>query len=215
MYGQPQTGLDKIISPNNLTTFAYFQEIWDRHEMWSSTNAATSEKCVRVTIRSSERMSWISRKSWNHLQVTKTTEWSHNLVYVNKPNEELHFYVNTCIINHYIVRCPYYNSTFNGLLVILSRGKYFSAMDVKVGYWNIKLSEQSSYLTIFNTPFSRNKWNHLPFGLVSCSDMLQGSGCNFWGISRFISSRWHHSPRCHWNWALISLKPVNEQNKWV
>ena len=64
-------------------------------------------------------------------------------------------------------------SNFNALLMILGRGKYFSSLDVKGRYWNIKLSEKSSYLTTIKTPFGFFKWNRLLFGLVSSGEVFQ------------------------------------------
>ena len=55
-------------------------------------------------------------------RITKATEWSHNLVYVNKPNGELHFCLVTHTINCYVVRCPHFNSNFNDVFMTLSRG---------------------------------------------------------------------------------------------
>ena len=37
----------------------------------------------------------------------------------------------------------------------LSNAKVFSVFDVKTGFWQVKLTEATSYLTIFNTPFGR------------------------------------------------------------
>ncbi len=46
-------------------------------------------------------------------------------------------------------------------------------LDARSGYWNVRLDDESSLLTTFNTPFSRNKWNHLAFGLVCAHDVFQ------------------------------------------
>ena len=40
-------------------------------------------------------------------------------------------------------------------------------------YWHKKLDEESSYLCVFNTPFGRHKFNRMPFGICSASDVAQ------------------------------------------
>lgn len=51
--------------------------------------------------------------------------------------------------------------------------KYFSILDARSGYWAIKLSEESSMLTTFNTIFGRYRFLRLPFGIVSAQDKFQ------------------------------------------
>ena len=60
----------------------------------------------------------------------------------------------------------------------------FTKLDAKDGYWNVKLSESSSYLTTFNTPWGRFRYTVLAFGLKMSQDVFQMkqdeaySGCN-------------------------------------
>ncbi|KAK7107442.1 hypothetical protein V1264_015374 [Littorina saxatilis] len=55
----------------------------------------------------------------------------------------------------------------------MTGAKYFSKLDAKCGYWQMKLNEESSYLTTFNTPFGRYRFNRLPFGVISAQDDFQ------------------------------------------
>lgn len=55
----------------------------------------------------------------------------------------------------------------------LHGGKLFSKVDIRCGYWVIKLSLASSLLTTFNTPFRRYRWNRMPFGLVCAQDVFK------------------------------------------
>ena len=45
-------------------------------------------------------------------------------------------------------------------------------MDAKKGFWQIKLSESSSKLTTFWTPFGRYRWLRLPFGVSPAPDIF-------------------------------------------
>ncbi|UYV62188.1 K02A2.6-like [Cordylochernes scorpioides] len=46
-------------------------------------------------------------------------------------------------------------------------------VDTKDGFWNVKLSDESSNLTTFWTPFGRYKFLRMPFGLKTASEEYQ------------------------------------------
>ena len=48
----------------------------------------------------------------------------------------------------------------------------FSKLDAKQGYWNIKLDEESSYFTTFNTYRGRYRFLRMPFGLRMSLDIF-------------------------------------------
>ena len=48
-----------------------------------------------------------------------------------------------------------------------------SIINLSLGYHNIKLGNQSSYLTMFTCPFGRYRYKHLPFGAALAGDMFQ------------------------------------------
>ena len=56
---------------------------------------------------------------------------------------------------------------------MLSDAKYFSVLDATSGYWQIKLDEESSLLTTFNTPFGRYRFTRMPFGIHSAQEVFQ------------------------------------------
>ena len=59
------------------------------------------------------------------------------------------------------------------ILPDLGKAKIFTKVDFKDGYWQIKLTEESSLLTTFATPFGRYKWNRMPFGISPASEIFQ------------------------------------------
>ena len=56
------------------------------------------------------------------------------------------------------------------ILPKLPGARVFSVLDVKDGYWHLKLSPESSDLTAMSTPFGNFKWVRLPMGLKPSSD---------------------------------------------
>ena len=63
--------------------------------------------------------------------------------------------------------------TLDDILPKLSGAKNFTKLDARSGYWAIKLSEKSSFLTTFNTAFGRFRYRRLPFGLKLSQDEFQ------------------------------------------
>ena len=49
----------------------------------------------------------------------------------------------------------------------------FTKLDANAGFWQIKLSQESSPLTTFNTPYRRFQFNRLPFGITSVPEFFQ------------------------------------------
>ena len=63
--------------------------------------------------------------------------------------------------------------TVEQLLPDLKNTKVFSVADAKNGFWHVKLDNDSSMLTTFNTPHGRFRWLHMPFGLNSAPEEFQ------------------------------------------
>ena len=49
----------------------------------------------------------------------------------------------------------------------------FLILDASLGFWQIKLDQESAKLCTFNTPFGRYMFKRLPFGLSSSQDVFQ------------------------------------------
>jgi len=63
--------------------------------------------------------------------------------------------------------------TIDDILTKLANAKVFSTCDVKHAFWSIKLDEESSLLTTFETPFGRLRWRRLPFGVIPAPEIFQ------------------------------------------
>ena len=49
----------------------------------------------------------------------------------------------------------------------------FTVVDLKWGYWPVRIDEDSSLKTTFNTPFRRCRWLRLPFDLNISAEIVQ------------------------------------------
>ena len=55
----------------------------------------------------------------------------------------------------------------------MPNAKIFSKFDATSGYWQLKLTEASSKVTCFNSPWGRFVFKRLPFGISSASEIWQ------------------------------------------
>ena len=77
-------------------------------------------------------------------------------------------------LNKAVKREQYIMPTLDDITVRLAGAKYFSILVARSGYWQIKLDEESSRLTTFNTPFGRYRFTGMPFGINCIECVLYG-----------------------------------------
>jgi hypothetical protein len=101
------------------------------------------------------------------------TEWISNNVSVRKSNGTLRICLDPSNLNKVIQRNHFPMPTLDDVLSELDGAKVFSLCDAKDGFLQVKLSDQSSDLTTFWTPFGKYKWLRMPFGLSSSPEEFQ------------------------------------------
>ena len=106
-------------------------------------------------------------------KVTEPTDWVNSLVCVAKSTGTLWLCLDPKDLNCAIKRSHYFTPTLEDVLPKLNGAKCFSILDAHSGYWNIKLTQESSLLTTFNSSFERCRFLPLPFGLVCAQDIFQ------------------------------------------
>ena len=107
------------------------------------------------------------------IQEGDPTVWVNSLVFRLKDNGKLRLCLDPKDLNHAILREHHVVSTIEEITPKLRGAKVFSIVDVKCGYWNVELDDESSYLTTFNTPFGRYRFLRMPFGLKMSQDVCQ------------------------------------------
>ena len=87
-------------------------------------------------------------------KVTEPTDWVNSLVCVAKSTGALRLCLDPKDLNCAIKRPHYFTPTLEDVLPKLNGAKCFSILDARSGYWNIRLTQESSLLTTFNSPFT-------------------------------------------------------------
>ena len=112
-------------------------------------------------------------KSGVLVKVDQPTDWVNNLVIVEKKNGSLRLCLDPRDLNKAIKREHYKIPTMPEIASEFAGKTVFSTLDLKDGYWQVKLDEDSSLLCTFNTPFGRYRFTRMPFGIKSASEVFQ------------------------------------------
>ena len=106
-------------------------------------------------------------------QVTEPSEWCAGMVVVPKASGKVRICVDLTKLNKSVRRERHVLPSVEETLAQLGGAKISSKLDANSGFWQIGLSEQSSMLTTFITPFGWFCFNHLPFGITSGPEYFQ------------------------------------------
>lgn len=100
--------------------------------------------------------------------------WTSNVVLVRKPNGELRFCIDLRRINDRTISDAYYLPRIDETLDALAGSKFFSSLDLKSGYWQVDLDEESKKFTAFTVgPLGFYECNRMPFGLKNAPATFQ------------------------------------------
>ena len=89
--------------------------------------------------------------------MTEPTDWVSSMAIATKKSGELRICIDPRIEHYHL-------PTLDDVLPDLSKARIITTMDLRAGYWHVKLDDESSNLTTFTTLFGRYKWLSLPFG---------------------------------------------------
>ena len=106
-------------------------------------------------------------------KVDVPTDWCAGMVVVPKGNNKVRICVDLTKLNKSVCRERHILPSVEQTLAQLSGAKVFTKLDANSGFWQIKLSEESSLLTTFITPMGRFCFNRLPFGITSAPEFYQ------------------------------------------
>lgn len=102
-------------------------------------------------------------------------EWVNHLVTVEKKDAERNLrlcidpqQLNLCISDEHT-----YIPSFEDVASRVRNMKYFTVVDLKDGFWQVKLDKGSSRLCTFATPFGSFRWLRMPFGVKTAPSAFQ------------------------------------------
>ena len=107
------------------------------------------------------------------LEEAEPTPWVNSLVYKRKQNGKLRPCLDLKDLNAAIQREHHVTPSLEEILPKLTGTTVFSIVDAKCGYWNDVLDKESSYLTTFNSPLGRYRFNRMNFGLKMSQHIFQ------------------------------------------
>jgi hypothetical protein len=93
------------------------------------------------------------------------SQYANAMIMVKKKDGKLRPCVDFRELNEKTMLDPYPLALIDDLLEEMAQSKYFSAIDLKAGYWQIPLCEESKKVTAFVTDNGHWEFNRLPFGL--------------------------------------------------
>ncbi|XP_021347249.1 uncharacterized protein K02A2.6-like [Mizuhopecten yessoensis] len=105
-------------------------------------------------------------------KTSKPTDWVSSMV-VSLRNDKVRVCIDPKDLNKAIKREHHPMRTIEDVVSNIPGYNVFSKLDAKSGFLQIKLDEESSYLTTFNTPIGRYRWLRLPFGITSAPEIYQ------------------------------------------
>jgi len=109
------------------------------------------------------------------------TDWVSALLTVEKPNGQLRVCLDPRPLNKAIKREHFQIQTFDDVIAELHGKRMFTIIDMRDGFWHIKLDDASSKLCTFNTPFGRYSYLRLPFGISSSPEVFQRKNYELFG----------------------------------
>ena len=118
---------------------------------------------VKAKLARMEKLGAISK-------VDTPTEWCAGMVVVPKSNDDIRICVDLTKLNESVCREKH---ILPSVEQILGNSTVFTKLDANAGFWQIKLSQESSPLTTFITSYGRFRFNRLPFGIISAPEFLQ------------------------------------------
>ena len=105
--------------------------------------------------------------------VTRPTEWVNNLVITEKKQGGLRICLDPRPLNKAIRGEHYRIPTPQDVQAKLAGKRMFTVVDMKDAFWHVRLTDESSCLCTFHTPWGRKRFLCMPFGLCSASEVLQ------------------------------------------
>jgi hypothetical protein len=118
------------------------------------------------------------------------SQWAAPTFIVPKKDGRVRFVTDFRKLNKLIKRSPYPLPHIKDMLLKVSDFKYATALDLVMGYYNIRLSDDAKKICTITTPFGKYEYNRLPMGVSIAPDIFQDRICQLFedleSVRKFI-----------------------------
>ena len=116
-------------------------------------------------------METFERNGGDRSMIRKSSSpWASAVVLVRKKDGSLRFCIDLRHLNNRTVKDAYSLPRIEETLDCLNGAKIFTSLDLKSGYWQVEMEEESKPLTAFTVgPLGFFECDRMPFGLTKCS----------------------------------------------
>lgn len=113
--------------------------------------------------------------------VDEPCEWVNSLVIVEKPDSSLRLCIDPNHLNKFLLRDYYEIPSLEEIRLKLANKSHFCLFDLKHGFHQLRLDDESSKLCCFSTPFGVYKYLRAPFGLSVLPEFFQKLTFKYFG----------------------------------
>ncbi|UYV85048.1 K02A2.6-like [Cordylochernes scorpioides] len=114
-----------------------------------------------------------------------SSPWSFPVILVKKRDGKYRFCVDYRKLNEVTVKDVYPIPRIDDVMDTLQGSKYFSAIDLKSGYWQVEIEERDKEKTAFTTAHGLYEFNVMPFGLCNAPATFERNMNNVLGNLRW------------------------------
>ncbi|UYV66441.1 hypothetical protein LAZ67_4001687 [Cordylochernes scorpioides] len=114
-----------------------------------------------------------------------SSPWSFPVILVKKRDGKYRFCVDYRKLNEVTVKDVYPIPRIDDVMDSLQGSKYFSAIDLKSGYWQVEIEERDKEKTAFTTAHGLYEFNVMPFGLCNAPATFERNMENMLGNLRW------------------------------
>ena len=106
-------------------------------------------------------------------KVEEPTKWVSSAVVTAKSKGKVGVCIDPRPLNEALSRSHYPLPVIDDILPELEKARVFSKADLKDGFLQIELDDESNRLTTFQTPWGRHRWLRMPYGISPAPECFQ------------------------------------------